>query len=101
MVLPTTVSGQSPCYRTQLLGFDSNGEKNSDNRHSHIAPPLVRRQRSLTAHLPSRENGGRGRPALTVMGTTVAGVVVTADRVLAFNVGDSKADAAGPAVCAS
>ncbi|HEX6521330.1 MAG TPA: protein phosphatase 2C domain-containing protein [Streptosporangiaceae bacterium] len=34
-------------------------------------------------------------PALTVMGTTVAGVVVTADLVLAFNVGDSRVHAAG------
>jgi serine/threonine protein phosphatase PrpC len=34
--------------------------------------------------------------ALTAMGTTVAGVVVTADRVLAFNVGDSRVYAAGP-----
>jgi PPM family protein phosphatase len=36
-------------------------------------------------------------PALATMGTTVAGVVVTADRVLAFNVGDSRVYAAGPA----
>ena len=35
-------------------------------------------------------------PALATMGTTVAGVVVTADRVLAFNVGDSRVYAAGP-----
>ena len=35
-------------------------------------------------------------PALTTMGTTVAGVVVTADQVLAFNVGDSRVYAAGP-----
>ena len=35
-------------------------------------------------------------PALTAMGTTVAGVVVTADRVLAFNVGDSRVYAVGP-----
>ena len=35
-------------------------------------------------------------PALTTMGTTVAGVVVTADGVLAFNVGDSRVYAAGP-----
>jgi PPM family protein phosphatase len=35
-------------------------------------------------------------PALTAMGTTVAGVVVTADLVLAFNVGDSRVYAAGP-----
>jgi serine/threonine protein phosphatase PrpC len=35
-------------------------------------------------------------PALTAMGTTVAGVVVTADGVLAFNVGDSRVYAAGP-----
>jgi len=35
-------------------------------------------------------------PALAGMGTTVAGVVVTADRVLAFNVGDSRVYAAGP-----
>jgi serine/threonine protein phosphatase PrpC len=35
-------------------------------------------------------------PALTAMGTTVAGIVVTADRVLAFNVGDSRVYAAGP-----
>jgi PPM family protein phosphatase len=35
-------------------------------------------------------------PELTAMGTTVAGVVVTADRVLAFNVGDSRVYAAGP-----
>ncbi len=34
--------------------------------------------------------------ALTAMGTTVAGVVVTADPVLAFNVGDSRVYAAGP-----
>lgn len=33
--------------------------------------------------------------ALTAMGTTVAGVVVTADLVLAFNVGDSRVHAAG------
>ena len=36
-------------------------------------------------------------PALATMGTTVAGVVVTADLVLAFNVGDSRVYAAGPA----
>jgi serine/threonine protein phosphatase PrpC len=36
-------------------------------------------------------------PALATMGTTVAGVVVTADRVLVFNVGDSRVYAAGPA----
>jgi serine/threonine protein phosphatase PrpC len=35
-------------------------------------------------------------PTLTAMGTTVAGVVVTAERVLAFNVGDSRVYAAGP-----
>jgi PPM family protein phosphatase len=35
-------------------------------------------------------------PTLTAMGTTVAGVVVTADRVLAFNIGDSRVYAAGP-----
>jgi len=35
-------------------------------------------------------------PALTAMGTTVAGVSVTTDRVLAFNVGDSRVYAAGP-----
>ena len=35
-------------------------------------------------------------PALTAMGTTVAGVVVTPDQVLAFNVGDSRVYAAGP-----
>jgi serine/threonine protein phosphatase PrpC len=35
-------------------------------------------------------------PALTAMGTTVAGVVVTADFVLASNVGDSRVYAAGP-----
>jgi serine/threonine protein phosphatase PrpC len=35
-------------------------------------------------------------PALTAMGTTVAGVVITADRVMAFNVGDSRVYAAGP-----
>lgn len=35
-------------------------------------------------------------PGLTAMGTTVAGVVVTADRVLAFNVGDSRVYAADP-----
>lgn len=35
-------------------------------------------------------------PALITMGTTVAGVVVTADRVMAFNVGDSRVYAAGP-----
>ena len=35
-------------------------------------------------------------PALTAMGTTVAGVVVTADHVLAFNVGDSRVYAVGP-----
>ena len=35
-------------------------------------------------------------PALAAMGTTVAGVVVTADRVLAFNVGDSRVYAVGP-----
>jgi PPM family protein phosphatase len=35
-------------------------------------------------------------PALATMGTTVAGVVVTADQVLAFNVGDSRVYAAGP-----
>jgi serine/threonine protein phosphatase PrpC len=34
--------------------------------------------------------------ALAAMGTTVAGVVVTADRVLAFNVGDSRVYATGP-----
>ena len=35
-------------------------------------------------------------PTLTAMGTTVAGVVVTADHVLAFNIGDSRVYAAGP-----
>ncbi len=35
-------------------------------------------------------------PALTAMGTTVAGVIVTPDLVLAFNVGDSRVYAAGP-----
>jgi serine/threonine protein phosphatase PrpC len=35
-------------------------------------------------------------PALATLGTTVAGVVVTADLVLAFNVGDSRVYAAGP-----
>ena len=35
-------------------------------------------------------------PALTAMGTTVAGVVVTAEHVLAFNVGDSRVYAADP-----
>ncbi len=35
-------------------------------------------------------------PALTGMGTTVAGVAVTADLVLAFNVGDSRVYASGP-----
>jgi len=35
-------------------------------------------------------------PALATMGTTVAGVVVAADCVLAFNVGDSRVYAAGP-----
>jgi len=35
-------------------------------------------------------------PALAAMGTTVAGVVVTAGRVLGFNVGDSRVYAAGP-----
>ena len=35
-------------------------------------------------------------PTLTAMGTTVAGIVVTADRVLAFNIGDSRVYAAGP-----
>jgi PPM family protein phosphatase len=35
-------------------------------------------------------------PALTGMGTTVAGVVIAADQVLAFNVGDSRVYAAGP-----
>jgi serine/threonine protein phosphatase PrpC len=35
-------------------------------------------------------------PALTAMGTTVAGVVVTADLVRGFNVGDSRVYAAGP-----
>jgi PPM family protein phosphatase len=37
-----------------------------------------------------------GDPALTAMGTTVAGVVVTADLVVAFNVGDSRVYAASP-----
>ena len=31
-----------------------------------------------------------GSPGLTAMGTTVAGIVLTAERVLAFNVGDSR-----------
>ena len=35
-----------------------------------------------------------GSPELTAMGTTVAGIVVTAERVLAFNVGDSRVYAA-------
>ena len=35
-------------------------------------------------------------PALTTMGTTVAGVVVTAGLMRAFNVGDSRVYAAGP-----
>lgn len=35
-----------------------------------------------------------GSPGLTAMGTTVAGIVLTADRVLAFNVGDSRVYAA-------
>jgi PPM family protein phosphatase len=34
-------------------------------------------------------------PGLTAMGTTVAGIVLTAGRVLAFNVGDSRVYAAG------
>jgi PPM family protein phosphatase len=36
------------------------------------------------------------QPNLTTMGTTVAGVVVTSDRVLAFNVGDSRVYAHAP-----
>jgi serine/threonine protein phosphatase PrpC len=35
-----------------------------------------------------------GSPGLTTMGTTVAGIVLTAERVLAFNVGDSRVYAA-------
>lgn len=35
-----------------------------------------------------------GSPGLTAMGTTVAGIVLTAGRVLAFNVGDSRVYAA-------
>ncbi|MFD9353212.1 PP2C family protein-serine/threonine phosphatase [Streptomyces sp. NPDC060031] len=35
-------------------------------------------------------SAARGHPALTAMGTTVAGVLVLADSLLAFNVGDSK-----------
>jgi serine/threonine protein phosphatase PrpC len=35
-------------------------------------------------------------PVLTGMGTTVAGVVITADLVMAFNVGDSRVYASGP-----
>ena len=35
-----------------------------------------------------------GSPGLTAMGTTVAGIVLTAERVLAFNVGDSRVYAA-------
>lgn len=36
-------------------------------------------------------------PALTAMGTTVAGIALTPDVVVAFNVGDSRVYAAGPA----
>lgn len=39
-------------------------------------------------------------PALTAMGTTVADVVVTADLVQPFNVGDSRCMRPTPAVCA-
>src|SRR5260221_10432918 len=35
-------------------------------------------------------------PALAAMGTTVAGVVITSDLLLTFNVGDSRVYAAGP-----
>jgi PPM family protein phosphatase len=38
-----------------------------------------------------------GSPGLTAMGTTVAGIVLDAERVLAFNVGDSRVYAAGAA----
>jgi len=44
-----------------------------------------------TVHAAAARN-----PALTAMGTTVAGVVITSDLVLAFNVGDSRVYAAGP-----
>jgi PPM family protein phosphatase len=76
-----------------------------------VASALVARQLAQTGPLLDSEDRVRealhachravhaaaGRdPALTAMGTTVAGVVVTADRVLAFNVGDSRVYAAGP-----
>src|SRR5258707_9884632 len=44
-----------------------------------------------TVHAAAARN-----PALTAMGTTVAGVVITSGLVLAFNVGDSRVYAAGP-----
>jgi serine/threonine protein phosphatase PrpC len=76
-----------------------------------VASALVVRQLARIGPLLETEDGVREaldacnravyaaaerNPTLTAMGTTVAGIVVTADRVLAFNVGDSRVYAAGP-----
>jgi PPM family protein phosphatase len=49
-------------------------------------------------HACNREVYGvaEDQPTLTAMGTTVAGVVITAERALAFNVGDSRVYTFGP-----
>ena len=67
-------------------------------RLTQIGPMLDSEDRSgrRSAHATVRCTRRPRDPALTAMGTTVAGVVVTADRVLAFNVGDSRVYAAGP-----
>ena len=64
------------------------------------AGPLLESEESLREVLRScnrtiHEAAARS-PALTTMGTTVAGVVITAELVRAFNVGDSRVYAAGP-----
>ena len=67
-------------------------------RLTQIGPMLDSEDRSgrRSAHATVRCTRRPRDPALTAMGTTVAGVVVTADLVLVFNVGDSRVYAAGP-----
>jgi serine/threonine protein phosphatase PrpC len=64
------------------------------------AGPLLdsedRVREALTACNGEVYAAARRDPALTAMGSTVAGVVVTAELVLAFNIGDSRVYAAGP-----
>ena len=74
-----------------------------------VARALVVRQLALTGSSLDSEDSVRetlrdcnrtvyaaaaSSPGLTAMGTTVAGIVLTAERVLAFNVGDSRVYAA-------